>query len=469
MALPRNLLFLAPLLLAACSGGDQNDKTAPLVPRVWERLAIPSAQAFGSIRGFSQVRGIIHSHSPYSHDACDGHGLDAQGKPDPTCTANFRRGICDAAEDYVFLTDHAAHMADAEFPALLFIEPGDEPLFDSNGAPIANFIPCKGGRRVMVMVGNENTLMSAGLERHLPGDPAARFALYDGKEVTTADAMHDAKALVLVAHTESKEHAWLSSMPIDGVEIYNVHAAIDPNIRKDYLGLDSLAAGVSILPFTRQDEDGPQPDLALMGFLEDLPIYGQKWDALLATRHVTGTAGTDVHENTFASILRDGERGDSYRRLMRWFSNVALIEGDVSPASVKSAILAGRSFVAFEILGIPEGFDFHAENGGAVTEMGGQTNSGATIVAHAPQVRNLDPAALAPTISMRVLRIADGATTTVGEAGGGEEVRIDAAQPGVYRVEIRIVPKHLRPYLGDQGDPYITERPWLFSNPIRLL
>ena len=412
------------------------------------------------------MRGIIHSHSPYSHDACDKHGLDANGKPDATCTANLRRGICDAAEDYVFLTDHAAHMADAEFPELLFLEPGDEPLLDAQGAPIANYIPCGDGRRVLVTVGNENTFMSAGLEHHVPGDPAARRAIYEGQDSATADAMHQAGGLALIAHTESRDVAWLKSMPIDGIEVFNVHAAIDPDIRADYLGLDGYAAAASILPFTRQDEDGPQPDFALLGFLEHLPVYGQKWDEMLAARMITGTAGTDVHENTFAQILRDGERGDSYRRLMRWFSNIALINGPVSPTTVKSAILAGRSYVAFEILGVPEGFDFHAESAGSIVEMGGEAAAGAVIVAKAPRVWNLDKAVEPPTISMRVLRIADGATTTAGE---GDEVRLDPAKPGIYRVEVRIVPKHVRPYLGDQGDPFITERPWIYSNPIRVL
>ena len=72
----------------------------------------------------------------------------------------------------------------------------------------------------------------------------------------------------------------------------------------------------------------------------------------------------------------------------------------------------------------------------------------------------------APTISMRLLRIADGATTTEAE---GADLRIESAKPGVYRVEVRIVPKHVRPYLGDQGDQYMTERPWIYSNPIRVL
>ncbi len=464
----RASLLAAPLALslAACSGEDTKTSVTPPTPRPWDKLATPSDLALGPVRGYVQARGIVHSHSPFSHDACDGEGLGPDGKPKPTCTEALRRGMCDAAEDYVFLTDHAAHMAEAAFADLLFIQPGDEPILGPDGAPIGNFVACTNGRRVLVTAGNENTLMSVGLEHHVPGDWKTRLLTYEGADLATVDAMHAAKALVFVPHTESRTPEWLASMPVDGIEIYNVHAAIDPDIRRDFFGLDAFAAAASILPFTRQDEDGPQPDLALLGFLEELPIYTQRWDALLATRHVTGIAGTDVHENTFPGVLRDGERGDSYRRLMRWFSNVALVDGPITPTSVKSALAAGRSYVAFEILGAPSGFDFHAETKGAVLEMGGQTAAGATLVARAPQVHNLDPAVSAPTISMRLLRIEPSRTTSI--ASEGDLIRLENAKPGVYRVEVRILPTHLRPYIGDSGENYIRESLWILSNPIRV-
>jgi len=455
----------AALLLLACSDESNTKTTNPPAPRPWQKLAVPSDKALGPVRNFAQVRGIIHSHSPYSHDACDGEGLDAEGKPDALCTNHMRQGICDAAEDFVFLTDHAAHMADAEFPELLYIAPGDEPILGADGSPIGNYVPCGDGRRVMLTVGNENNFMSAGLERHLPGDPATRLAAYGGEDVATVDAMHDAGALVFVAHTEQRSSEWLASFPIDGFEIYNVHAAIDPDIRVESFGLDGYAAAASILAFTRMDEDGPEPDLAILGFFEDLPVYAERWDAMLLERDITGTAGTDVHENTFPGILRDGERGDSYRRLMRWFSNIALVEGEVTPASVKSALAAGRSYVAFEILGAPEGFDFHAESGAAVVEMGGTAPAGSTLVARAPIVHDLDPAAPKPTITMRLLHIAPGGTTVAAE---GESIKLENAKPGPYRVEVRIVPEHLRPYIGDSGEGYIHDSAWLFSNAIRV-
>lgn len=451
--------------LLGCTG--EVAKPEPAAPRAWSKFSPAATTSLGTVREFVTARGIIHSHSPYSHDGCDKKGLDENGVPNATCVDHLRKGMCDAGEDFVFLTDHAANMAYAEMKDLLFIEPGDEPLTDPDGAPFGNFIPCENGRRVLLMTGNENDLMSVGIEKHLPGDAETRKTLYESDGAATVDAMHDVGALVFLAHTESRTPEYLKTIPVDGVEIYNIHAAIDPDIRKDYLGLDGFEAAASILPFTRQDEFGPEPDLAILGFLQYLPQYGQLWDPMLAERNVTGSIGTDVHENTFPGILRDGERGDSYRRLMRWISNVVLVDGIIAPSTVKAAVKAGRSYVAFEVLGVPSGFDFHAEDGTSMVEMGGQAKPGSKIMVNIPKVWDLDPAVEAPAITMKLLRISNGSTTTVSE--GSEDIRIDSAEAGVYRVEVMITPHHLKPYLGDTPDTYIREVPWLLSNAIRIL
>jgi hypothetical protein len=357
-------------------------------------------------------------------------------------------------------------MAAAPFEDLLFLAEGDEPVISPSGAVIGNRLACADGRRALLMAGNEDPLMSIGLERHLPGDAAAREALYNSDTPETAQAMRDAGALVIVPHTESRAPGYLSAMPFDGVEIYNLHAAIDPDIRAESFGLDGYAAAAGILPFTASGEAEPQPDLAILGFFEDLPRYAELWDGLLLERQVTGVAGTDVHQNTLPGELRDGERGDSYRRLMRWFSNVVLVEeqADLTPGALKAALAEGRSYVAFEILGVPAGFTFHAEAaGGAAVEMGGEAPAGAMIHARAPAVLDLDPAVQAPEITMRLLRVSAAGTEVVAE---GAAIDVEAAAPGPYRVEVRITPHHLAPYLGPAPETYIESYPWVFSNPI---
>ncbi|MEJ7734830.1 MAG: hypothetical protein WKG00_37280, partial [Polyangiaceae bacterium] len=376
------LSAVALLALAACSSQDVPVPGAS-APRAWERLATPSS-AMPAVRGQRPVRGIVHAHSPYSHDACDGAGLDAGGVPVADCAADLRRGMCEAAEDYVMLTDHPAFMAAADFPDLLYMGAEDTPVLGGDGAPIANRLRCEGGREVLVMNGFEDELMAIGLERHAPGTPEEREELYNQTDVATSVAIRAAGGVVGLAHTESRDPAFLAAVDVDTIEIYNLHAALDPDIRGDFLGLDPLAPIANLLPLFSADAGAPEPDMAFLLFFEELPIYLERFDALLGARRVAGTGGTDVHQNALPGMMADGERGDSYRRLMRWFSNVLLMDGELTPASAKAAIAAGRGYLAFEALGTPTGFDLRAEAAGAVTELGGTAPVGATIVAEAP-------------------------------------------------------------------------------------
>jgi hypothetical protein len=78
-------------------------------------------------------------------------------------------------------------------------------------------------------------------------------------------------------------------------------------------------------------------------------------------------------------------------------------------------------------------------------------------------VHDLDPAAPPPLIRMRVLRVTSAGTTVAGE---GPSVELPNAMAGVYRVEVRMTPNHLRPYLGESADKYVKDGVWVLSNPI---
>ena len=456
--------FLSWLLIWGSVGcGDAAvAPAAKPAPRPWNRLATPTA-GLPAVRGLRPARGIVHAHSPYSHDACDGEGLDAAGLPNPGCAADLRRGICEAAEDFVMITDHPAYMADQSFEDLLFLDDDDEPIVGQLGDVTAKRLGCQDDRRVLFMTGTEDRVMAVGLERHVPGTAEERAALYGRDDGEALAAMRDAGALVAIAHTESRTPEYLDATPFDTMEVYNLHAALDPDIRKDFLGVDPFAAAAALLPFLQLADDTPEPDLAFLAFFEELPLYTERLDGVLAKRRVAATAGTDVHQNTFASALRDGERGDSYRRLMRWLSNVVLIDGDLTPASVKAALQAGRGYVTFEILGVPSGFDFHAAAGDRIYEMGEAASGGATLLATAPVLLDPDPAVAAPDVTMRLLRVTAAGSTPVGE---GLRIELDAAPPGAYRVEVRITPHHLVPYLGSEPGGYLHAFPWILSNAI---
>jgi hypothetical protein len=197
-----------------------------------------------------------------------------------------------------------------------------------------------------------------------------------------------------------------------------------------------------------------------------------KWESLLgdAGRRVSVTVGTDAHENAFPILLRDGERGDAHRRLLRWMSNVALVDDPDDPAAVEQAVAEGRFFVAFEGIGTPEGFDFRAIKARrTVAEMGGELRAGdgTRVEVVPPRVFDLSSALPAPDIFARLIRIdAGGAVTEVGS--GTEAFSVPADVPGAYRAEVRIRPRHLATYLGTSTAPGYAEReyPWIYANPI---
>ena len=101
-----------------------------------------------------------------------------------------------------------------------------------------------------------------------------------------------------------------------------------------------------------------------MIFSED-PDYLERWGRVLAAgKSIVTTMGTDCHRNTFTAQLQDGERVDSYRRMMSAFSNHLLVEldeeGRFDDRDLIAALDARRVFGVFEYLGHPVGFDVQA-------------------------------------------------------------------------------------------------------------
>lgn len=408
-------------------------------------------------------RGIIHLHSYLSHDACDGH--DDPGFSDQACLAHLRDAICRTQQDFVLLTDHPANMQEEEFPVPLLYDAGagDELIVEAD-TPIANHLRCPDGRTVLLQAGYESSaFMPAGLHGHAvpPGD--ARRALYGGSSTATAEALVDAGALLFMPHSESKDYAWYAKLPFAAMEIYNLHANLDPDIRVDYLGKDAAGYFGMLLKFTNTAPSAPHPDLSFLSFFEANETSLAKWEQLLLEKKIAGIAGTDAHENVFTSKMRDGERGDSYRRLMSFFSNHIRTRDRLDAEVAKRAVAALQTYIAFEALGGPAGFDFYAA-ADRVYEMGEDAPRGAELVVRLPAVLGLAAAAERPEVTGVIYRIDQAGRHEV--ARGTTNLRFTADQPGVYRAEVRIVPRHARPYLGDLADALIKPYPWVYANPI---
>jgi len=448
------------IVLVAC--GDSSSPTVELPP--WDRT-LPVARALGGGRGLVPARGIIHLHSPYSHDACDGDPRDDDGVPNEPCLLDLRAALCTTHVDFAALTDHDDTMADEEFTTLFSMRGTDAPVLVGN-EQIASQMTCDDGHVVTFTVGGENELMPIMLDRHVAGTIQERHDLYNDETGTAVVAYHDAGGLSWIAHTESKPLELLR-IAADGIEIYNLHANIDPDIRKDFLGLDPSSALADAAEFADTNPGHPEPDLAMLAFLSpNLPAI-EKWHTLLGEgRRIAVSNGSDAHQNAIPIAFADGERGDSYRRVLRWFSNIALVTDPTDPIAVQTAIADGQMYTAFEILGSPLGFDARAVDG-TTHELGGTATVGATLTVTLPTVRGLDPSLPVPEIRARVIHVAPGGSVSEVAAGSAPELTVPLSATGAYRVEITIVPLHLGPYLYDLGpDLAAAELPWIYASPI---
>ncbi len=437
------------LLALACTDPEPVD-TGP-TERPWTREVPPLDL---SLRDRTWQRGIIHLHSPWSHDACDGEGI-LDGEPNAQCVVDFREGLCVNALDFAFVTDHPSYMAWQEYRELLWIEEGDEEL------PNANRMLCPDGHEVVLMPGYEDDLMAVGLDAHQDGTIEDRDAAYTTGTGETIQTARDLGGAMLINHTEGRELADLEVLQdagLTGVEAFNLHAMVDPNIRKDDLGLDAYGWVSDVADFL--DPYAPlTSDLVFLGIVQHQEVSEATWDALSARGPSVGVAGTDAHRNALPMLMADEERVDSYRRMNRWFSNWLLTDSD-GPEDLQEALEAGRNLVVFDVFGRPAAPDVHAiTEGGDRVELGG-TTSGGTLSVSCPRLSTDSPRGpQAPEFHVVVLR--DGETWAV---GCGEHT-LDG--PGVYRVAVDITPWHLVDFLDGEED-WIHRVPWLLFNPLHV-
>ena len=444
--------------------GGTVDAGPPLAP--WPHT-LPASETLGTVRGLRVMRAIIHSHSPLSHDACDGAGFADGVLLDVSCLDHMHDAVCALNVDVLNLTDHAEHIFEVTHEEEFWERPGDTEVRTPDGDLAAVNWACGDGRSVIVTVGTENALMPIGLLRHptTSTDPAVIAEAYRADGPAAVQAFHDAGGLVMVPHTESRDLEYLRTLGMDGMEIYNIHANMDPDIRFDFLGLgrlDYVSTVLSFLGITSRLE----PDLAFLGFFSENQNDLDKWDALLASGvEVTGINGCDAHENTFPQLMRDGERVDSYRRLMRW-ATVHLRVPERSLAAQQAALVAGRAYVAFEVFGSPVGFDFYAQDSGSATyEMGAHAPVGATLHVVRPTMSADVPDGALALVSMRIVRSTATGAVEVAQ-GTGETLDFVPTEPGAYRAEVRIVPEHARPYLSRLADTLIKDYVWVYANPV---
>ena len=442
-----------------------DDDTEP--DEYWKPSDVVPIGEYPPIRNRQVLRGIIHLHSVYSHDACDNHPF-INDEPNWRCYNQLRAAICSTNQQYIMLTDHDDPFSYYEFPDVLLYQEdeGDELILNEEEDPIANIITCEDGNTVYLTAGNENDLMPISLDRMPDGTPEERRALLGARDEAAVQTMRALGATVFVNHAEQWTYEELAALSIEGIEVYNLHANIDPSIRRDYLGLPYLGFVWPLLNFLLPAGESGHSDLILLTFLAENAPSLENWDRLLADRRMIGLIATDAHRNALPFPLWDGDRADSYRRMMRWFANYVLADGYDLP-DIEAAIAGGRMYGAFQVFGEPIGFDFFAETDKTVYEMGDEVALAASPVIHValPALYRIDPTWGAPEMTIRLIRAgAEGGTVVAEETDQDLTYIVD--QAGAYRVEVSIVPRHLEPVLGNNADWFIHEYPLIYANPI---
>jgi hypothetical protein len=473
----------------------------------------------GAGESFLEIHGVMHMHSPYSHDACDGQGLSA-GVPNPSCLADLRAAPCKDGLDFIALTDHPEHMNEVTPTenVLYNAAAGDTLLKDSSGAVIGNLLKCADGHTVLLTYGFEG-------DHTLPIAFAKHPTRYDGyvssrpiAEVQSLVAdLHASGALVALAHSEADDitAATIVNGGADAMEWYNPHGNF-----KTALGGDKITgAAADLIPFFNKLGDflqgstsGAHPDLFYLLLLPSWPQKGfDKWREVQKSRFVPGVFGSDVHQNVSVDpvckgavaqaacralignkpnvlaqlisggqmTMSDGRRFDAFERLLRWLHNRVFVKS-LSPEDLKEALGHGRSYGLFSVFGDPKGFVYTGAAAGKTAYLGDaipMSSGPLTLTVQLPAQPSPIPggvtfdAASAATAEVRAVlyRTDKNGTSEVGQAKGlGQVLSKTVSEPGQYHVEVWLKPRHLASKLGGQAAIADTEYMWLITNPIRI-
>ena len=400
-----------------------------------------SADASGPDAGnpwgaYVQSRGLIHMHSIYSHDACDGKGF-VGGIPNNTCLKQLRAALCKSRFDFAFLTDHPSNMKSYSMTQdLLYDATAGDKLWLYQGAPIANQMACPGGHTVLLSVGYEAThMMPLGFHK-LPTVAAHYDGVSDSTPVATIQAQVKALqgygAVVAMVHSEETDIS-AKTIVAGGFEVmewYNIHANFSELIGSDLLSFDLQNLGklgaivqklLAISPFLSSGAGTPHSDLIYLAFLDVVPKAGfTKWRETLKTGLVTGILGSDIHQNVAIDaavcagtlkplclaalglvettlgfkipavvknlltsggsiLLGDGDRVDSYLRLSRWLENRILVSKKGDQLELQDALREGRVYGLFSVFGEPLGFSFTGTSAGGALALGDKAKGPATL------------------------------------------------------------------------------------------
>lgn len=493
---------------------------------VWEVVTPPVP--FGpENRGYTVLRGIVHLHSRHSHDGCwDGPDAD---KPDiayyDACQNELREAPCKSGVSFMMLTDHPSNSRHQTFEDLVqhMADAGDQMIYDGQGRPFANRIACPPGSLVehaYFFAGTEGSKqMPVGLAGLNPPQELPLPALIFDQNVADEAPLEAAQAHVATVHQQDgfafvchPEQSDLSveriiALPLDGIEIFNFHPAL----------MQALTGSIDDLymldRFMGTPDNSANPDLSILPFLKPIANDTLKFDAAVPHIRLTAFGATDIHRNVqipaaicsedwcFAdpaeyphlarllflggpAILSDGYQMDGYARSFRWMANHVLVDDAaiaaeapaVLPDAMRKATGSGRSFTSFDLVGMPLGFDFFAVADGEPVEMGREIHGAQDVTLYFRAPTLVEPAwgfggtaddpATARIVTKLIRATAEGSEVVLQAEGQGRTFAWPVQDPGVFRVEVWVTPRHLVPVLPRVESLADRDYPYIYSNAV---
>ena len=82
-----------------------------------------------------------------------------------------------------------------------------------------------------------------------------------------------------------------------------------------------------------------------------------------------------------------------------------------------------------------------------------------------PEFFRMDPSLEKPEFRISLIKAGQEGGVVVAESLNSD-LTYAVTEKGAYRAEIKIVPYHLRKWLGDHAKPFIKEYPFIYANPI---
>ncbi len=397
----------------------------PAEQKAWESIRAKRFPVSEDV-GWREFHGILHSHSKFSHDS-------------QVPFEEILEAMQTARLDFICLSDHCTEGR------------GD---FDIQWRGL------KEGKLFVPGFEMKEGIMPFGVRPGIVLSNQTESALL-------ARQIVEGGGVMFYAHPE-EPRAW-DRPELTGMEIYNIHTDFKRT------KLSRLLAGLLV-------NQRAYPEQLFHSIAQRPTEFLKHWDELNLTRHLTGIAGNDCHQNTGFRCIFTGEgklriedtspklisefrlnfltrplarllfgplepnrtlahvQLDPYERMAR-LVNTHILAAELSESDLLNALRAGRVFVAFDMIADSTGFRWFATNAANCAVMGESI----------PFTPDLRLRAVSPH-DCRFTVVRNGKPVQTSE---GHVLEWQPEAPGKYRVEADLKIRN-------------AWTPWIYSNPIEL-